>query len=269
MSNVKIRKSVGYKGKNESEDTKKIQNLLNGHAGTGGFGKLNVDGIVGPKTIGAIKGFQKRVMGGKADGRVDKNKKTIIALNEKPGSGGGVGDKKAEQEANKALQKLAKNLSVLPKKEKSDLDKANKLIKVFEQEAKIAKTKGKDKHAIARAEILTIWEKLKKHRKDAMSKVAEITEVCKTPAPSGATFDKYKSLQRSSHLTMEPMMDWVRQINELERTAKGLDPKSPLAKGVKESIKRQRSLWEDVQKTTSKNINKTVEFLVTLKSNRC
>ena len=162
MSNFKIRKSVGHKGKNETEDTKKIQDLLNRHAKAGGFTKLNVDGIVGKKTIGAIRGFQKKAMGGKADGRVDTNGKTIIASNEKPDSGGG--DKKAEKEANKVLQKLAKNLSALPKKEKADLDKANRVIKTLEKEAKSDKTKGKDKHATARAEVLEIWEELKKHR---------------------------------------------------------------------------------------------------------
>lgn len=95
MAKVKIRKSVGHKGKNELGDTKAVQKLLNGHTKAGGFKKLGVDGLVGPKTIGSIRGFQKKVMGSKADGRVDPGHKTIAALNQKPGSvepaGGGSG----------------------------------------------------------------------------------------------------------------------------------------------------------------------------------
>ena len=86
MAAIKIKKSVGNKGKNEKADTKKIQELLNKHTKAGGFSKLSTDGIAGKKTTAAIKGFQTKAMGGKADGRVDPNGKTLGALNEKPGA---------------------------------------------------------------------------------------------------------------------------------------------------------------------------------------
>ena len=283
MPFVKIRKSVGNKGKNEPEDTKKIQQLLNRHTKAGGFKKLDDDGLVGKMTIRAIRGFQKKAMGGKVDGRVDVNNKTIAALNEKPGSGGSGGggksgggiDPKVEKEAAKIVAILAKDLSALPKKEKADLDKVNKLIKMIEKEVKSDKAaakgggKGKDKHAAARKEVLAIWEDLKKHRKDMMSKVAEITKVCREPAPSGVTFDKYETLHRIQGRTIVHIMHWYHEITNLEKAAKGLDPKSPIAKGVKDSIKLQRRLWEDVLKASSKDFNKTLLRLVKLKKEKC
>lgn len=79
-----ISASVGKKGKNKPADVKIVQELLNKFTKQGGFSKLKVDGLTGPKTEGAIGGFQKKHMGVKADQRVDKGKATIAALNVDP-----------------------------------------------------------------------------------------------------------------------------------------------------------------------------------------
>lgn len=95
----KISKSVGKGGKNASEDVKMIQELLNGFAQMGGYAKLKVDGVSGKKTIAAINAFQIKVMGGKADGRVDPGKNTIKALNVKPAAVKKEADVKKKEEA--------------------------------------------------------------------------------------------------------------------------------------------------------------------------
>jgi peptidoglycan hydrolase-like protein with peptidoglycan-binding domain len=66
--------SVGRNGANDRRDTRLVQHLLN-DAGAG----LTVDGLVGPKTIGAIEQFQQR-SGIGADGRVDPGGATLRAL---------------------------------------------------------------------------------------------------------------------------------------------------------------------------------------------
>ena len=86
MATVKIKKSVGKNGKNDVEDAKKIQELLNVHKTKGGYTALAVDGVAGKKTIAAITAFQSKVMGVKADGRVDVDGPTLAALNAKPGT---------------------------------------------------------------------------------------------------------------------------------------------------------------------------------------
>jgi peptidoglycan hydrolase-like protein with peptidoglycan-binding domain len=86
MASVKIKKSVGKNGKNGVDDTKKIQELLNAHKSQGGYAALAVDGDVGKKTIAAITAFQSKVMGVKADGRVDVDGPTLAALNARPGT---------------------------------------------------------------------------------------------------------------------------------------------------------------------------------------
>ncbi|MCZ6837631.1 MAG: hypothetical protein O7G85_17805 [Planctomycetota bacterium] len=81
-----IKGSVGKKGKNNPADVKTIQDLLNGHTKNGGFRKLQSDGLVGKKTIGAIEAFQKNSMGfKKADGRVDPGKMTFKGLSKNSG----------------------------------------------------------------------------------------------------------------------------------------------------------------------------------------
>ena len=76
--------SVGKGGRNRSSDVKTVQRLLNNHGKS-----LKVDGIAGPKTIGAIGSFQMQHFGWK-DGRVDVGGKTWGKLN----SGGGGGSQK-------------------------------------------------------------------------------------------------------------------------------------------------------------------------------
>jgi len=87
---LSISASVGSGGSNRLEDVRVIQNLLNANAGhMQPFVKLDVDGRVGAKTIGAITRFQKVVLGKAApDGRVDPGKATIerlVALLRVPG----------------------------------------------------------------------------------------------------------------------------------------------------------------------------------------
>ena len=82
MPTLKIKKSVGKKGKNGVEDTKVVQEALNKHKSAGGYGALDVDGDAGKKTIAAIKAFQKKVMGVKTDSRVDAGGATLAALGE-------------------------------------------------------------------------------------------------------------------------------------------------------------------------------------------
>jgi peptidoglycan hydrolase-like protein with peptidoglycan-binding domain len=92
MASVKIKKSVGKNGKNDADDAKKIQELLNAHKTQGGYAALAVDGDVGKKTIAAITAFQSKVMGVKADGRVDVDGATLAALNARPGTVGPAPD---------------------------------------------------------------------------------------------------------------------------------------------------------------------------------
>jgi peptidoglycan hydrolase-like protein with peptidoglycan-binding domain len=78
-----ISASVGEGGVNRSADVKTIQELLNQIPVSKGGPQplLAVDGLVGPKTIGAIRQFQKFHFGW-SDGRVDTNNVTIAKLNE-------------------------------------------------------------------------------------------------------------------------------------------------------------------------------------------
>lgn len=76
-----IQSSVGYGGHNVTMSVMTVQYLLNCvPASRGGpVPELAVDGIVGPKTIAAIRRFQTANLGF-ADGRVDPGGKTITAL---------------------------------------------------------------------------------------------------------------------------------------------------------------------------------------------
>ena len=91
----KISSSVGKGGKNKPEDTKVVQELLNDFAKMCGFKKLDVDGLVGPKTITAIVEFQKVAVGmAKPDSRIDSSGPSFSTLSKGP--------KKAEAEIKKA-----------------------------------------------------------------------------------------------------------------------------------------------------------------------
>lgn len=78
----RILASVGMGGANRRDDVIAIQTLLNlARLVVPQIGpSLAVDGIAGPKTIGAIRAFQTAQFGS-ADGRVDPGKRTIARLN--------------------------------------------------------------------------------------------------------------------------------------------------------------------------------------------
>jgi peptidoglycan hydrolase-like protein with peptidoglycan-binding domain len=78
-----ITASVGKYGVNRSTDVKVIQGLLNliPQLVGGPEVPLKIDGIVGPKTIGAITRFQNMRLG-HADGRVDPHQQTLAQLDQ-------------------------------------------------------------------------------------------------------------------------------------------------------------------------------------------
>ena len=82
--------SVGRGGMNARNDVTTIQSLLN-NCTAPPSPLLAVDGVVGPKTIGAIENYQRNVVRGTVDGRVDPNGATLRSLNstQRPGTGGG------------------------------------------------------------------------------------------------------------------------------------------------------------------------------------
>ncbi len=77
-----IYKSVGHKGANEKRDVKLIQSYLNAFSINKKLTfSLKVDGIIGKKTVTAIKTFQKDATGMKyPDGRVDPGGRTYRYL---------------------------------------------------------------------------------------------------------------------------------------------------------------------------------------------
>lgn len=80
---ITISKPVGLKAVNHHEDVKKVQELLNKNRHLSGHREIDEDSRVGPKTISAIKLFQRKVIKfSNPDGRVDPNGKTITSLNE-------------------------------------------------------------------------------------------------------------------------------------------------------------------------------------------
>jgi peptidoglycan hydrolase-like protein with peptidoglycan-binding domain len=66
----------GPRAKNNAEDVSAVQQALNDRAHAG----LKVDGIIGPKTIGAIRAFQKALGGFPPDGLVEPGRNTARAL---------------------------------------------------------------------------------------------------------------------------------------------------------------------------------------------
>ena len=71
--------SVGEGGSNQTTDVRVVQRLLNDWLSSLHQTELKVDGLAGPKTIGAITAFQKANIG-IADGKVDPGRRTINLL---------------------------------------------------------------------------------------------------------------------------------------------------------------------------------------------
>ncbi|MBV9175247.1 MAG: hypothetical protein JOZ81_34765 [Chloroflexi bacterium] len=71
--------SVGDQGNNVPREVQYVQALLNVHRADTGADALALDGIVGPKTISAIRDFQTAVTG-QVDGLVEPGKAAITAL---------------------------------------------------------------------------------------------------------------------------------------------------------------------------------------------
>jgi peptidoglycan hydrolase-like protein with peptidoglycan-binding domain len=88
---IAIKGSVGQGGSNGTEDTRAVQTALNAVPAclSGPDTPLDVDGRVGPLTIGAIRDFQQRWLS-VVDGRVDPKGPTLRLLNRMPGLGDAV-----------------------------------------------------------------------------------------------------------------------------------------------------------------------------------
>lgn len=85
---MKIKKTVGGKvGNGRRDDVKVVQDLLNRHASAVGYKKLEVDGLVGKRTLKTIARFQDAAVPEirRADAKVDPGNLTIRALNQSPG----------------------------------------------------------------------------------------------------------------------------------------------------------------------------------------
>jgi len=124
---TKIKSSVGKGGKNQPDDVKAVQGLLNPFASQAGFAKLKVDGQPSGKLDKTISSFQEKVCGFKPDGRVDPGKRTIQKLDAGPGKA--KAEKKKEetkiqqikvQEHQKALAKIRKDMEKAAKAQKVD-----------------------------------------------------------------------------------------------------------------------------------------------------
>jgi hypothetical protein len=74
-----ISQPVGRNGANLRREVQYVQALLNIFRAEHGSTALDLDGLVGPKTIGAIEEFQTAVTG-VVDGRVDPGAQAITAL---------------------------------------------------------------------------------------------------------------------------------------------------------------------------------------------
>ena len=81
---LRISASVGQRGTNRRADAVAIQAALNripAHLG-GAAPALVEDGVVGPRTIGAIRGFQQKNAGLGQDGRIDPDRGTLGRMNQ-------------------------------------------------------------------------------------------------------------------------------------------------------------------------------------------
>jgi peptidoglycan hydrolase-like protein with peptidoglycan-binding domain len=79
MNHIKF--SVGQGGANDPQDVGIVQHLLNVVRKRDSEVPLAVDGIMGPKTLAAIRNFQQK-NGRSVDGRVDPGAETIQLLNQ-------------------------------------------------------------------------------------------------------------------------------------------------------------------------------------------
>jgi len=77
-----IESSVGSGGVNDSMDVSVVQYLLNRASARIGtpLQLIEVDGIMGPETLAAIRAFQKRYFPKRVDGRVDPSGETLNKL---------------------------------------------------------------------------------------------------------------------------------------------------------------------------------------------
>lgn len=75
-----IAASVGHQGANRVADTLLVQALLNLHRRVAGLAPIATDGIVGPRTVAAIRDFQQRTRMRIADGRIDPGGPTLASL---------------------------------------------------------------------------------------------------------------------------------------------------------------------------------------------
>lgn len=82
-----ITASVGEKGVNRAQDVGIVQFLLNSAGAKRGIpkAKIDVDGIVGPQTLNAIREFQKKYCKVQ-DGRVDPHGETLKLLHQVAGN---------------------------------------------------------------------------------------------------------------------------------------------------------------------------------------
>ena len=177
------------------------------------------------------------------------------------------GDDKTEKDAAKSIQTLSKDLESLPKKDKADLDKGNKLVRDLEKDAKQrAKSggKGRDKHADASDRVRAIWEKIKKQRVEAMKSLDQVAGTCKAHKGK-SVIDTVDACEPAVSDAVKRMVVWMGLIDDLEKAAKGLDPKSPMARGVKDSIKIQRNLNDAAARTVRTNFNKLLHYRSQLK----
>src|SRR3712207_6626098 len=79
---IRISESVGAGGRNNRPDVWSIQTLLIKIRKSQGLPAIQLDGHIGPETIGAIKAFQKDQFGWpNPDGRVDIAGNTLKHLN--------------------------------------------------------------------------------------------------------------------------------------------------------------------------------------------
>ncbi len=77
-----LRASVGQGGVNHPDDTKAVQRLLGDLQIAAGGIPLAVDGLVGPKTIGAILAFQQQSPSLPRDGKIDPEGPTLKRLDQ-------------------------------------------------------------------------------------------------------------------------------------------------------------------------------------------
>lgn len=79
---MSIRSSVGQRGVNQAADVLVVQQLLNRQTNRAyTYGQIDVDGLVGSQTVGAITNFQRTVVKfSNPDGRVDPGGRTLTAL---------------------------------------------------------------------------------------------------------------------------------------------------------------------------------------------